>query len=192
MTIIYLIPGHTHMQADRTVAHSKKALTKRQMWVPEMICAGMNEVKGITAEIIKGAATGRRGECMLFEWADVLAKHICEPPPGFTKYYSWHIKGNMVTFKNSFTDLNPVPFEWNRIAAQSKRALILADLVRLGANKNPCAAELLKLPLKLPITPPRELNDSKVKSIAEKVLCTVPEQFRKYFPAPLTPVKLPA
>jgi hypothetical protein len=50
--LIYFIPGHSHMVADRVVAWVKRSLGKENIFLPSDIIEKMNTVKGVKAEFI--------------------------------------------------------------------------------------------------------------------------------------------
>eukprot|EP00666_Eupelagonemidae_sp_cell4sb_P011604 gene11604-3574_t len=141
-SIIYLIPGHTHMRADLVVAHSNLPLRKRQkLYVPDQYAAQMNTVSNLRAEVLTNG--------QFYEWEEflghpsplpwgagvsLLKKHVPAPPVGFTKHYYWHVHGNTVTFRDTCESGEPLRVTWFNCAPAMKRSEILADLVTLGPN----------------------------------------------------------
>ena len=56
--ILYLIPGHSHMMADRVVAWAKGGMKHKDIFVPAEMVNAMNSVKSIRAEYIDHKVVG--------------------------------------------------------------------------------------------------------------------------------------
>lgn len=52
VVLLYLIPGHSHMKADRVVEWCKGVIHGRNIFCPIEIAKTCNEVKGVSAEFL--------------------------------------------------------------------------------------------------------------------------------------------
>ena len=113
-----------------------------------------------------------------FDWAKAL-RHVPPPPPGFTSNYLWKLESGIATFWKSPEDENPTTFVFCRSLASTRRA-ILEDLI----GKIDCGVDaLISSPLALQNTPPLQLKEKKLLSLAKKYK-HIPDKYKKFYPTP--------
>lgn len=82
--LIFLIPGHSHMVADRIVSWVKRSLHVQNLFSPQQIIDCMNTVKGVHASFIDHRDADRPSYT---GWAPLLDKYIKTLPTSFTQNY---------------------------------------------------------------------------------------------------------
>ena len=95
--IIFLIPGHSHMVADRVVAWVKRSLNHKDLYVPNEIKNCMNKVKSVKAEFISHNNDTR--PCFT-KFSEFLGQHLKKMPSGFTSNYVFEFFNSNVTMKH--------------------------------------------------------------------------------------------
>ena len=106
VTLLYLLPGHSHMAPDRVVGWLRKAIGKSQHYLPEHIVAAMNTVTNVEAEFLDHADPV--SSLMLSNWSTVLDKHLRSIGPlpkigGYTKQYFFEFKKGFLTMRKEPT-----------------------------------------------------------------------------------------
>lgn len=85
---LYLIPGHSHMFADRATAHAKGALKMKSVFHPKKLVQLANQVKNINALFLDHNV---RRPPFFVGWAELLNKHFRNLPAGFTSDFLFRI-----------------------------------------------------------------------------------------------------
>ena len=173
--ILYLIPGHSHMMADRVVAWAKGGLKHKDIFIPAEMVNAMNSVKSIRAEYIDHKSRWR--ECWK-GWKDWLGKYIQSMPVGFTGNYVFEFHEGKVTMKHLFNDDDDgitVPLVTHH---ETTGKAMWQDLF------GTMSTDVSKFDVRLPTMENIALTASKVQSIAKKYEC-IPEEHRHHYPDPV-------
>ena len=175
--IIYLLPGHSHMIADRVVAWAKKALAVQNLYSPTDILERINTVKGMKAKFIDHELASRASYT---GWEKVLNKWIKNLRAGFTSNYVYEFSKGSVRMQHlvstSTAECSNYALCTNpeTAARELKQAIIGTQNID---NLN--ASELL-----LPRIPVKVLDNKKVISLQKKY-STNPDNKLAYFPDPV-------
>ena len=88
----FLLPGHSHMAADRVVSWIRTSLGKSNIYIPEQLFNKVNDIKNTKAiDVSKfGLVKGFNG---------IFKKYFKEMPVGYTKYYYFEMSNGVCTFK---------------------------------------------------------------------------------------------
>ena len=123
----FLLPGHSHMRADQLVSLSKRALNKKDLFIPSQIADAMNTDKGMNALVLK--------EGDFYEWETLLKKYFKPAPAGYTQNYCFEISGGSMLYKKTW-DTDDTNLETHTYTAHvdSTRKALLHDLFNLPSN----------------------------------------------------------
>ena len=169
--VLYLIPGHSHMMADRVVAWVKGAIQHKDLFVPSELVNAINEVKGITADFLSHSDPER--ECWK-EWGKFLGKYLKKMPAGFTHNYVFEFHQGTVTMKHLFTDTEGAVVKLCTHPSAVSKAMwseLFGTTSRDVTTRN----------VKLPRHPNIQLQSSKIRSISKK-FDMIPEEHLSHYP----------
>ena len=168
----YLLTGHSHMRADQVVSLTKRALKKKDLFIPHQIAEAMSSVKHMEAEVFD--------ENAFFEWEPFLNKFCKKMPPKFTQYYHYEFVNGVVLYKPlvSTGEDDSLQHEFTSSVQATKKAM-LKEL--LGLPVSASLSDICKAKIQLPNATPPTMAASKVKSIASKLGC-IPQEYRAYYP----------
>ena len=175
--IIYLLPGHSHMIADRVVAWAKKSLTVLNLYCPIDIIDQMNTVKGMKAKFINHEVATR--PCYT-GWEALFNKYLKNLPAGFTSNYVYEFSNGSVRMQHLVDTLpaDCVSFKMTAnpdIAARELKNNLFGT-ERLD-NLDPTQLRLQRIAVK-------QLDNKKVVSLQKKYN-TIPDNKLAYFPDPI-------
>jgi hypothetical protein len=172
---LYLFSGHSHMRPDRTVGHCRKAMKGKNIYHPSELVAAFNTVKNVRAHFITYEAAVFR------DWEGTLSKYFTKLPVGFTSFFYFEVSDGRCVYKYTGDSEDSSVHAFTRNAEWARSGL-LRDI--FGLPPTATLADILKAPLKLPVLPPRELNEKKVESLANKYP-TIPRKYQSYYPRPV-------
>ena len=106
VSLLYLLPGHSHMACDRVVGWIRKAIGKAQHFLPSHLATAMNNVANVEAEFLDHADP--RGSMMLCNWAPILDNNLRSIGPlpaikGYTKQYFFEFNNGLLTMRKEPT-----------------------------------------------------------------------------------------
>ena len=92
-----LIPGHSHIIADRVAAWMKNSIRGKQMFHPSQFVESCNQINSVNACFLD--LTGN--DCNFFiGWDSLLAKYFKKLPSGFTHGYFFEFENVSVTYQH--------------------------------------------------------------------------------------------
>ncbi|CAM6105554.1 unnamed protein product [Calypogeia fissa] len=100
VVLLYRIPGHSHMKADRVVAWCKGAIRGCNKYCPTEIAKACNGVKGVCAKFLDHRDPKRP---FFINWEKILDKYFKSMPPRFTGYYFYEFDEGIVTMRHLAT-----------------------------------------------------------------------------------------
>ena len=167
----FLLPGHSHMAADRVVSWVRYSLGRNNIYTPQQLFDKVNSIKNVTAVDVSKLA--------LFDgFNNILKKYFQEMPNGYTKYYYYEFSKGKCFYKYhaeaSDSEIQEFTFCYN---VSTTKIAILRELFGettiegLICNKN----------ILLPNYRSIKLPDSKIQSLKNKY-STIPVQFLWYYP----------
>lgn len=170
--IVYLIPGHSHMIADRVVAWAKRSLGVENLYVPTQIVNKMNSVKGIKATFLDHSSSTRPAYT---GFKAMLDKYIKDLPPLFTSNYVFEFTEGKVRTQHLVTSTQVTEVTLCGNPASTSKALqqeLLGteDLTNLNMES-----------IRLPRRPVGQLEAKKLKSLSLKYE-TIPPEHLWYYP----------
>ena len=171
--IIYLIPGHSHMIADRVVAWVKRSLTRKDIFIPCQLLKAVDGVKSVDATFIDHESSSR--PCFE-QWDTFLGKYLSKMPAGFTSNYVFEFFEGSVTMKHLISDEDDgvtVPLCDNH---ERTGGLMWKDL--FGEAR---LCDVRVSDIRLPRHPIVPVDPKKLKSLGLKYHA-IPEEFRDYYP----------
>jgi hypothetical protein len=175
--IVYLIPGHSHMIADRVVAWAKRAISGNNLYVPGEITNKMNGVKSIRASHIQHSDPRR--PCYT-GWKPVLDKYLRDFPPLFTQFYVFEFYDGKVRMQ-PLTTSSPEESMEHILCANPVAVGKALNSVLLGSES---VDHVTPDKIRLERTPIIPLDASKVKSLHKKYE-TIPVEHLWYYPDPV-------
>ncbi|XP_041454613.1 uncharacterized protein LOC121407545 [Lytechinus variegatus] len=170
----YLLPGHSHMKPDQVVSSCKRALNKKNLYIPDQVVDAFNTVSGMHAEFFIPEKKVFR------DWDRLLKKYLKPLPTGFTENYCFEVANGAVVYKPlvSSPDEDGLEHIFCTNVAATRKA-ILADVLGLPSTAE--LADIVSRVPKLPVLEERPVTKSKEKSISKKLSC-IPAQYRAYYP----------
>ena len=99
--IIFLIPGQSHIIADRVVAWVKASLQNRDIFLPEVLTKEMNKVNSVKRELT--SCTGRRRTCIT-GWEESLGNHCKKINANFISNYVFEFYKGQATMTHLITN----------------------------------------------------------------------------------------
>ena len=94
--VIYLIPCHTHMNADCVVAWEKQSLNKKNIYAPAELVEDMDKVKSVSEELIDFRDKHME---IFIGWDTFMDKYLAKMPAGFKGNYIFDFFDGAVTMK---------------------------------------------------------------------------------------------
>lgn len=179
VVLLYLIPGHSHMKADRVVAWCKGMIRGRNMFCPIEIAKTCDEVKGVSAEFLDHRDSKRP---FFVNWDTILDKYFKNLPVGFTGFYFFEFDEGIISMKHLASSPESeqvcVPLIQPGTAGFVRSALLnelfgVSSILDLSAK----SINTLRLPRHLGIP----LTAKKILSISKKYF-SIPACYVSYFP----------
>lgn len=159
--LIFLIPGHSHMVADRIVSWVKRSLNVQNLYAPHQIIDRMNTVKGVKASFIDHRESDRPGYT---GWAPLLDKHIKTLPTSFTQNYIFEFFEGKVRMQHLIT----TPFEDASEIILCPNPELTSRALKMELFGTDSIDNLNPKQLKLPRHRNEVLADTKIKSLSIK------------------------
>ena len=97
--LIYLIPDHSHMVADRVVAWVKQSLKGKNIYIPDDIVKSINKVENVSPQFL---SHGNNNQHCFTGFQTVLGKYMNKMPHGFTGNYLFEFYEGKVEIKHLF------------------------------------------------------------------------------------------
>eukprot|EP00732_Lithocolla_globosa_P001247 Lithocolla_globosa_v1_NODE_586_length_3676_cov_4.989506.p1 type:complete len:526 gc:universal NODE_586_length_3676_cov_4.989506:2205-628(-) len=172
--VLFLIPGHSHMKADRVAAWINRSIKNLNIYLPSDLITQYNGVKSVRAEFIETDHNRFR------QWDEFLNKHFKALPTGFSSKYCFEYHHGAVTYKR--TVLTPDDDAEIHVFCQNPvltRKVVLDEL--LGLAEDASLEQIVSAPLKLPISDALTLTSTKLKSLAKKY-SAIPREARHFYP----------
>ena len=102
VSLLYLLPGHSHMACDRVVSWLRKKLKGDNLFLPEHFVQRFNAIPSVRAEFIDHRDTNR---LMFRNFEPILKRHMVTIPPipggGYTRFYSFEFKRGVLTMRKA-------------------------------------------------------------------------------------------
>ena len=175
VTDIYFKVGHSHNQSDARTGHAAKAMSKKNLYIPQAVAQEVNKVKGLFAEVLHEKSE------VFKDWKSFLDKHFPNMDPGFTNFYIFQFKNGVVDYK----ELNEAGEE---VVVKSKvfcanpevvKKFILRELFNLSSTSNP--VEIVKAKPRLPLLPQKKISRKKIESM-RTLYSEIPRSCRWFYP----------
>ena len=178
--IVFLIPGHSHMIADRFVPWKKRFLDRIKIFTPDQLLKEINSVEEIYAEFISHDDNNR--PCYT-NWSQFLSNYLTCLPNGFTSNYVLEFYQGKVTMKHLMNEDESEAVTVNLLRGgrsfEETRRSMCRDL--FGSYFVDCI-DISMDDITLPRHPVKRLDLNKVISIAKKY-STIPDEDRVYYPS---------
>ncbi len=88
VALLFLIPGHSHNQADRVVAWCRNKMRAQNLYTPNAIISELNAIKSVSAEFLDHQSSQRP---FFGNWTSLLNKYFKSMPPNYTGNYFFEI-----------------------------------------------------------------------------------------------------
>ena len=178
VVLFYLIPGHSHMIADRVVAWLKNKIKTTNIYHPHGVVEKANSINTVEAKFF---SVGGGDTPFCSGWRTFLPKHFPgQMPGGYTGNYMFEFDAGVCTYRQLATtpdaeaqQVSLLPADWS---AERVRDLISRELFGSTDPK-----EWTMQNVTLPNAAPKEMTAKKLKSLAKKY-CTIPVEYRSYYP----------
>ena len=175
VTDVYFRVGHSHNTSDMKTAHANKAMSKKNLYTPNMVVTEVNKLKGLTGQLIDG----RSG--VFLDWKLFLDKHFPNMLPGFTSYFLFEFKDGIVHYKDVGLDGEIIIVKSQTFCPDpaATKKILLRELLNLSHTSN--VVEIVKALPRLPPLPARRVSKKKIDNM--KVLYQqIPRCCRWFYP----------
>ena len=174
VALLFFLPGHSHMIADRVVAYCKYAIKGLNLYTLSQIVDESNRIRNVNAEWLRPNDWDRP---FRIEWATVLNKYFKNLPSGYTANYFFEFSGGCVTYRK----LGTTPSDEATTVRLDKPVAGLRKKLLLDLFGTSCLEKLLMADLTLPVAPGRALTKAKLISLSKKYF-SIPDVFLKHYP----------
>ena len=174
VALMFFLPGHTHMVADRVVANCKKSIKNLNLYSLGQIADEFNGVRGIKAEWLR---PNDHDQPFRINWEAALNKYFKHLPSGYTSNFFYEFSQGYCTFRRlaNTPDNEAVSIKLTKPIPELRKQ-ILQDLFIETDLKKVKMVNLL-----LPKHPGRPITQKKIKSLGKKYF-SIPEKYLKYYP----------
>ncbi|XP_071489968.1 uncharacterized protein [Diadema antillarum] len=172
VSTFYLLPGLSHMKPDQAMDSCRRALYKKNVFIPDQVVDAFNSVPGMHAEFFNA------GNKVFRDWEHFLAKHLKPLPLGFTENYCFEVSGGAVVYKSLVTEESGLEHTFCTDVASTREA-ILAEL--LGLPPTAELGDIISATPRLPMLEEKPIPGYKEESIAKR-LPNIPAEYRAYYP----------
>ena len=175
VTDVYFRVGHSHNTSDMKTAHANKAMSKKNLYTPNMVVTEVNKLKGLFGQLLDG----RSG--VFLDWKLFLDKHFPNMLPGFTSYFLFEFKDGIVYNKDVGLDGEIVIVKSQTFCPDpaATKKILLRELLNLSHTSN--VVEIVKALPRLPPLPARRVSKKKIDNM--KVLYQqIPRCYRWFYP----------
>jgi hypothetical protein len=172
---LFLIPGHSHMIADRVVAWLKNSIRGKQIFHPSDFVECSNAIKSVNASFLDHTGSNSN---FFIGWDSFLGKYFKKLPSGFTQCYFFEFENGSVTYRHLCNTPDSEAFHFT-----------LCNTSNLAIIKNAIAMELFGTvdrsqwsmkTLSLPKHPGVPLKNTKLASLAKKYFSIPPDKLDYY------------
>jgi hypothetical protein len=174
VVLLFLIPGHSHMIADRVVAWMKNAIQGVQIHHPGQLVQHCNNIHSVNSVFLDHKDNKRP---FFTGWDGILDKYFDNLPAGFTSSYLFEFENGQVMYRH----LVSTPDE----EAVVKDLCRNSDSVKSAVSKElfgSCHRKEWTLDkIRLPRHPLVALKLQKLKSLMNKYF-SIPPQHLSYYP----------
>ena len=94
---IYLIPGHSHMVADRVVAWMKNSIRGKQVFHPDEFIKSCNNINSVKSVFLNHTT---KNSHFFTGWDGLLGKYFKKLPTGLTQNYFFEFEKGAVTYRH--------------------------------------------------------------------------------------------
>lgn len=171
VVMFYLIPGHSHMIADRVVAWYKNKIRLKNLYVPSQIVEEVNNINSVETRCV---GVGGEASFLRSGWAGFLNTHFSALPPGYTGNCMFEIDSGVVTMRHLTTTHD----------AECVTASLMPDGWTAGQLRGRIASELFGSTdpkqwtiesVTLPMAAPKKVAEKKLASLKSKYFA-IPER----------------
>ena len=174
VVLLFLIPGHSHMIADRVVAWMKNKIRGKNIFHPNQfvdICNSINSVKSsfIDHQICRNQ--------LRIGWDDFLNKYFQNLPGGFTASYFFEFENGYLNYRH-FTS---TPDSASVAISFCQNQQLLRDVIAQQLFGSLVREEWSMATLSLPYHPGNIMDAKKLKSLRKKYF-SIPLDQLPYYP----------
>ncbi|XP_078732831.1 uncharacterized protein LOC144947479 isoform X1 [Lampetra fluviatilis] len=179
VVLLYLMPGHSHNQADRVVTWCRNSMKGKNFYTPLDIVDTVNLINSIEATFIDHQDAQRP---FYTGWESLLKKHFKSMPPRYTSNYFFEVDEGVLSMRHLSStpdnEVTCVPLIVPENIDLVRRS-ILQDL--FGTNVNTIEEGTFES-IRLPTAPVSSLSNKKLASLSKKYF-SIPPKHLPYFPA---------
>lgn len=181
VVLLFLIPGHSHMIADRVIAWCRAAIRGFNLYTPQEIVQKCNTVNSVEAKFLDHTDSHRPFYC---KWDAILNKYFLNLPIGYISNYLFEFAEGVVTMRHiiSTPDDQAVNFQMLRQPENIDivRRALLQEIFGITSMEQISAHTISSLCL--PRHQGNQLTAKKIKSLQKKYF-SIPKEFLSYYPS---------
>jgi hypothetical protein len=181
VALLFLIPGHSHNQADRVVAWCRNKMRAQNLYTPNAIVFELNAIKSVSAEFLDHQSSRRP---FFGDWTSLLKKYFKSMPPNYTGNYFFEIDQSIVSMRHLVSTPDNEAVQFPMLLPENidyVRQAILFDLFGSGVKSinDVTSIDMVKLPR---VELKEQLTNKKLKSLSKKYF-SIPPEVLSYYPS---------
>ena len=169
VALMFFMPGHTHMVADRLLANCKNSIKNLNLFTVGQITQEFDRVQRINAEWLRPNDFDKP---FRIQWESALSKYFRDMPTGYTGNYFFEFSKGYCTFRRLATtpDAEAVSIQLTKKIPELRKQ-ILEDLF-METN----LMKVRMIDLRLPQHAGKSLSMKKIKSLGKKYF-SIPDKY---------------
>jgi hypothetical protein len=181
VALLFLIPGHSHNQADRVVAWCRNKMRAQNLYTPNVIVSKLNAIKSVSAEFLDHQSSRRP---FFGDWTSLLKKYFKSMPPNYTGNYFFEINQGIVSMRHLVSTPDNEAVQFLMLLPENidfVRQVILFYLFGSGVKSidDVTSVDMVKL---LRVELKEQLTNKKLKSLSKKYF-SIPPKVLSYYPS---------
>jgi hypothetical protein len=181
VALLFLIPGHSHNQADRVVAWCRNKMRAQNLYTPSAIVFEFNAIKSVSTEFLDHQSSRRP---FFGDWTSLLKKYFKSMPPNYTGNYFFEINQGIVSMRHLISTPDNEAVQFSMLLPKNidfVRQAILFDLFGSGVKSidDITSVDMVKLSC---VELKEQLTNKKFKSLSKKYF-SIPLKVLSYYPS---------
>ncbi len=179
VALLFLIPGHSHNQADRVIAWCRNKMRAHNLYTPSTIVSELNAIKSVSVEFLDHQSSRRP---FFSDWTSLLKKYFKSMPPNYTGNYFFEIDQGIVNMRHLVRTPDNEAVQFPILLPENidyVRQAILFYLFRSGVKSidDVTSVDMVKLPR---VELKEQLTNKKLKSLSKKYF-SIPLEVLSYY-----------
>ena len=179
VALVFLIPGHSHNQADRVVAWCRNKMRGQNLYTPKEVLDVIGSINSVQAEFQDHKDAKRP---FFVGWGALMSKYFRPMPAGYTGNYFFEFANGEVEMRHLIDTPDDDARVFHMIAEGNQGAVKSALLKEIFGPGTNTIDDAKMNNIMLPRHGGKQLTSKKLKSLAKKYF-SIPADKLSYYPA---------